>query len=735
MKTQDLSEKTNYWVDARLTIAMFCTTISLVLAAIYLLSRVGFHNPLLPVVQVLTISFYILLAPFGYRFLLRYFQWESKENWLTCDSFIIIAALISLVIAGQITPILGFSLYPVFGLIGVVFFLGFTIECFYFRTIRWRWPWLIGTVLLGAFLAGGVWGIAPHADSYHNPLFQERLLLGETNQDTLFHASIANMIVSYKQPSTGLNGIPYLHYHYGSHWIFGQLATLLDISVLDFYQLGYPVIFIPLFLYALLYFSVMFKSLELSSRRLLSSDSWFWFTLAMVIISIFPYDVQVRIGILWERYLFSESYTVAISAMFILFGIVISVLNRVDFQSRSISATDVIAIIVILPLLVTVMGFCKISVMLLFMCAYGYAFLKLRLYRSPAVVLGFVLTSVATLFIYGLVHPNSGNYAPFFPLAYIRKHVGFRNVQFWLLIYLFWTLIYIIIRLYDLKIKNLSDLREAFLQNRMLDVELLVVIAAVGALPGLVFDIQGMGAGHFSDVQNWVAAGMVLAVIPRIITKALPFGGFSIHHPWQISTRHVGYYVIVGLLALSMLYNYSTQFKSMLALNYITRCEFSDKKAQFRTLISKGEVSGAINLIKENQMYVEKHDKYAMLSALRELGDLPIVEKRDALLYIAKDNAAYWEWLEMCSTTPFIAPAITGIAMVDGLPGADCRAARFFGYHTYNFPIALAADQPVTVKISTICNKVRSLGFKRVAILDSINTNVVTVKWENCTEI
>ena len=733
MNTQDLSENNNYWVDAQLTIAMFCTTISLVLAAIYLLARIGFQNPLLPVVQVLTISFFILLAPFGYRFLLRYFQWNIKETWLASDSFIITAALISLVIAGQITPILGFSLYPVFGLIGVVLFLGFTSEWFHFKTIRWRWSWLVGTVLLGAFLAGAVWGTAPHGVAYLNPLFQEELMLADSSRDTLFHASISNMIVSYQQPSTGLNGIPYLAYHYGSHWIFGQLATLLDINVLDFYQLGFPVIFIPLFLYTLLYFSVMFKSLEQSSRRLLSRDSWFWFILALVIISIFPYVVQVRLGNLWERYLLSQSYSVALSAMFILFGIVISVLKRVDVQSRLISAIDVIAIIVILPLFVAVIGFLKISVMLLFMCAYGYAFLKLRLYRSPAVVLGFVIASVAALFIFSLVRSSPGGHNPFVPLAYIRHYVGFLNVHFGLLIYLFWTLSYIVFRLHDLKIKTLLDLRQVFLQNRMMDVELLVVIAAIGALPGLVLDIHGRSAGYFSDVQKWVAAGMLLSAVSDMVTRARPFEGLSIRHPWQITIRQVGYYVLVAFMVLSMLGNYSRQFMSMLTLNIDIRREFSDKEVRLRTLISKGEVSRFINSLTDNQKYVEIHDKYAMLAALRELGDLPVAEKSDALLYIAKSNSAYWEWLPKCNASPFIAPAITGIAMVDGLPAADCEARRW-GYKTYDIPVAPAAYQPITVEISTICNKVRSLGFKRLAVLDIVNTNDVTVKWENCAE-
>ncbi len=71
--------------------------------------------------------------------------------------------------------------------------------------------------------------------------------------------------------------------------------------------------------------------------------------------------------------------------------------------------------------------------------------------------------------------------------------------------------------------------------------------------------------------------------------------------------------------------------------------------------------------------------------------------------------------------------------MIDGLPSADCEARRW-GYKTYDRPIAPPADQSIPVEISDICNKVRSLGFKRLAVLDSVNANDVSVEWKNCTE-
>lgn len=64
--------------------------------------------------------------------------------------------------------------------------------------------------------------------------------------------------------------------------------------------------------------------------------------------------------------------------------------------------------------------------------------------------------------------------------------------------------------------------------------------------------------------------------------------------------------------------------------------------------------------------------RLATLASLREPGRIPRTEERTTVLYIPKTNRAYWGDLRQFpgthGTTPFIAPALSGLAMISGEP-------------------------------------------------------------------
>src|SRR5580692_10193492 len=118
------------------------------------------------------------------------------------------------------------------------------------RSVRTIWL-LLFALLLGLYAAGSIWG-----GGFENPLFVENLCNGYAHIDTLYLATLANMLRTYGVCSTGLNGLPFVPYHFGSCWIFARVSNLLDLPVIDFYNLAYPVIFAPFVTFSLLTFAV-----------------------------------------------------------------------------------------------------------------------------------------------------------------------------------------------------------------------------------------------------------------------------------------------------------------------------------------------------------------------------------------------------------------------------------------------------------------------------------------------
>ena len=63
-----------------------------------------------------------------------------------------------------------------------------------------------------------------------------------------------------------------------------------------------------------------------------------------------------------------------------------------------------------------------------------------------------------------------------------------------------------------------------------------------------------------------------------------------------------------------------------------------------------------------------------------------------------------------CMYVPFVAPALTGIAMIDGLPSKTCHAIDFinFGYRSY---------QKSANERKNICRKALGMGYSNIIVL------------------
>ena len=68
---------------------------------------------------------------------------------------------------------------------------------------------------------------------------------------------------------------------------------------------------------------------------------------------------------------------------------------------------------------------------------------------------------------------------------------------------------------------------------------------------------------------------------------------------------------------------------------------------------------------------------------LLSFSDIPLRDKQDSCVYIPKNHSVYWEYLEREGATSFVAPALSGIQAIYGLPKEFTRG---WGYDQFTFP-------------------------------------------------
>ena len=146
---------------------------------------------------------------------------------------------------------------------------------------------------------------------YATVLTPELALVGTQHLDTLFHASIANMLVKHGALSTGLDGLVPLKYHVLSHIWLGCISLWLGVSTLEGYYIGAQVIAIPMLFFSL---SLATNLLRRPGEGLTDSALT---TLWCRFCCFFVVDVWG-----WTSYLVSESYFSRDDIIFAFFAIV-----------------------------------------------------------------------------------------------------------------------------------------------------------------------------------------------------------------------------------------------------------------------------------------------------------------------------------------------------------------------------------------------------------------------------
>jgi hypothetical protein len=589
-------------------------------------------------------------------------------------------------------------------------------------------------LLVGLYSAGSIWGAG-----FENPLFIENLCNGYAHIDTLYLATLGSMLRTYGVCSTGLDGLPFVPYHFGSPWIFARISNLLDLPVIDFYNLAHPVIFAPFIAFSLCTFAVSVGELwcgsirvpEPSSREAARSSRMgkssapllptapfnaafrmpgflFWFLVAAGVIGVLPHEVPVE-PLTHSAIFGSESYGLA-TAVALLGIAAVSALLRDITTAPQARRIDVLLGFVFICALPSVIGLLKISVMMLLVAAAVWFFVRLRLYRYKIMAAAFLYALIFLYWDWLFVYTSEyGRRSAISPFSLLKALVGFTWWSYYWLFCYAWTLLFVALRLREEGARTLGEVWAAFRERRLLDVEFVLIIAAVGSVPEILLgDYSSLH--FFTDDQHWVALGLTLAFLLRpsssgrlgdLVTPAAD----PVTARGQVRAKDVrqtswldritmdrvwasllGVFV-VGTMALNtsvLLSGVAYIVKASLGLSPTATSPFdaacSGNLSQAREILARQ--AAAI----DQRMRTDKN----IISVLRDLGRLPLKEKRRTLLYIPKTNLQFWDLLHTAYSPkvgPFVAPALSGIAMLDGLywPSKD-DPWSVYGYEEYDYP-------------------------------------------------
>jgi hypothetical protein len=380
------------------------------------------------------------------------------------------------------------------------------------------------------------------------------------------------------------------------------------------------------------------------------------------------------------------------------------------------------------PVFVGVLGLLKVSAMAVFLGAVTLVYLTTGpLRRNRNVILGLSLAFVAFFLVRYTVGTPGAETASVLPLAYLRRRVATDWRGYYPLVELQILLPAVAMRLWQEKCGNLGDFARGWRSGALLDVGFVVIAAAVGFVPGLILDIGGGSASGFTAVQHWIALAIILGVLLSAAQQP------SASLPWsaracQLPLWRVGAWFLVLSVGVTLLLNTLSCARTFVQTNLADRgippssSVGARQRWSIKTALRHGDFRRAARLIREQtaKQQARTDAKAQTIDRLAGLYQLPIEEKRITLVYIPRTNRAFWDLLgppDGLWLTPFVAPALSGLALIDGLPdAADLPEDAGYGYLSYNW--RNNDGRPLDRSRGALIRHAEGMGFKRILVLD-----------------
>jgi hypothetical protein len=622
--------------------------------------RSGFGAPVNGLAKLAGLSLLVVnVAAFG-----------SQKKWLLSGPALSFLALVLLSILG-LSPwgVTSAISAPLAGGGFALFVYNFAVRGFRFRVTR-----LLGLLLVGAFLGVYAESMYWRSGAEHDVVYPEALVAGQTHTDVVEQAAVVNMISTFRVASTGLQGVVPLKYHNGSLWMAEGLRRLCGLSALDFIAFGYGIVLLPLYVAAFLGAALQVRVIIQGNIADAASPT-FWFASLVALVGLFPFvndPIHLNFN---ETILNSDSFLLAIALTLLLIGV--AGVASGPLRSGNLSRYEKLALALILPGALALIGFVKISQLYLVLSIVIYICLRINWLRNWAPLTGVGLSCLLLLYF---LHAEVGaNKTRFDPLNFDR--VPPEWIPYFFVFYFVWVWLLVIVWARTFNIGTLRELSSAVQERKSIAVELVFVAAAAGLLPYLLINFNSPSWKFFTEFHA-VLAGLFVAayaedIRPRQLGQQFQTGSIRVGNVLLLVLMFAvsGHLAMTTIGSLYRMLKRSGEVRAILAGR--TNTEWRAELRQIR---------------KRRPITVEKFlDRTRVMECLSSLNAQPASNRRTTALYIPKTNRAYWDMRQVGQgATPFIAPALSGMAMVDGLPEYEDIgwAAIGWGYPQYDLPTA-----------------------------------------------
>jgi hypothetical protein len=691
-------------------ISLFSATLALILPCIFYMLRFGLSERYIQSLLSFTgLSLVLILSPL----IVRKEYSEGYKKLLFNDTMIPLHFLFVFSVLGKLFDFNSKTLGAILIITGGILYL-FTLHNYVKRSNLLKIVIsILAVTIFGIYLSGVYWSLIA------DPLFIENMTYGKFHSDMLYHSSIAQMVKTHGVPSTGLDLFPIVKYHFGSHFLIGCLSGLLNVSVIEFYNFGYAIIFLPLLLRTMLSFIVTFQY-DYLKRSEVKLDFLFWFTLFAPFLGfmiLHENTVGLNSGIGYQIIVWGESYCISFIYTFILFSTFVT-FNEV-YKNHNLSKVSLlVTLFIVFPILVFLTGLTKISTLLLVTSCCCYLFVRLKLYKKWYFTVSVLLILAVFGVTFYLANDPLDGEGGFYWFQFINEIIKAPWYVFLPVHYSLTILFCIVSVLYE-ELYPLNKLRSAILLRKTIILEVLLVIAFVGFIPGEVLKFYGFNSIYFSEFQYWIAASFILCYLYPLRDKALGF---------FIGTRR---FLLIPISIIG-LYIGHNMFKNILQSQWIIRRNLSDRCfiAKLPPPETEPVKNIKIKLLKElltRRFFVVadsvnatlgvninsdlmSSEKYLFLQKLLSYDARSVSEKRKMLIRIdsiTQNNPAIG-----CFNSPYFFPAITGAAMYGSF--SIGRSYNLYDFETYKRN-KKSTTCPSDV---TACDALNKMGFKYFVTID-----------------
>lgn len=570
------------------------------------------------------------------------------------------------------------------------------------RKLRFSAGALLGLLLLAGGLAGASW-----ESTYSSPVFLERMLFRETPVDPWFHSAITSMIQTFGHASIGLDGAPLLRYHTGSHHLFASLSTLSRLEAIEFYQVGYPLFVLPLLVFTIVLLGARL-CVAVNARQprvdTLSRHPWIWLGLLLLLVGV----SSVRLGgvpllqpLGQGHWITSESYGVAI-ALAALLGSLLADAPAV-LEGRGLGSW--LFACVALPMTLAVAGFAKVSVLVVVLPTALFVSWRAGYLRDRRVIVGLVTATILSVGVLLSASAVSGGTRPLVlgfyrmwlvgsnPLPPILAAIAFLAGHYLL------TLTYLALphRYVAMGRREHGNAKSDAVSPGRIATEALVMVALLGAAPGLLLDIDGGSALYFSDVQRYLAGALILSEVlaadlfgervPRRPADAVTVGKAAIGVAAVLLVASVGWRALGGVL---------------------------DVRASLRgTPLDADLTMSAARMLLQDQAEdgrrLESAPAWQNIRRVRALRASARRVRESNAIYVPRTDA-YWS-VNGPVQSALAVPALSGGAMVYGAPSRAGAETRFEGIGWIEKFQSEEQTPPAGVTIEEVSARARAKGF------------------------